>query len=616
MVDFPRPVSELHLLSLRSRCAGFPSRATSFQRTLFLPVLPEQSPHQPRNLRTTFNTTPSPISTHQIQQAPLSLNHLDSSNFAGRAPTSGALIGLPTVDMDAPAPLLRLPPELTTLIAAFLRVEYLDLNADGEISVVTEPVLSMSASERSMYDFRAFRLTCKDVYLKTFRLFGRRYFSKVSVGFAFVGLRRLKDIACYKNTFGLTLAEFPSHLSISTFRLPSIPLLAGRRWVPPWAPADAHAIRACILLLACQLGSGNYSVTGPYSYDIHAVASQYRSALCDQQLIGILDKDINAIAYSMGGFPNLTSITLDPRAKSWGVRDWSTITGREEKTFTENEDTCTGQSDMEYTFQRVLQAIAKAETLCQVTGRKLNLSKIEAERSVAGIIKLQNLHVQPSSRATLQAAFSRLTSITINIDNFSKPDELEEDTRRIADTLRLLLSSSGLKELSLDLIDDDDNITGDLSDANRPDHTWIGDHILSMVSDIECSNGLRSLCLDVNAIIESKAAVQKLIQKHASTLESIDIYAPVAIPTLGPINVPDARDGFKSLMRTIVGCPNLRSFTFFIGCGDPVIADVSVFASKDKQAVAARLQELIMSPTGPAHDHVWNDEVKQEEPRD
>jgi hypothetical protein len=290
MVDFPRPVSEMHLPSLRSRCAGFPSRATSFQLTLFLSVLPEQPPHHPRNLRTTLNTTPSSISTHQIQQAPLSLNHLDSSDFAGRVPTSEALIGLPTVDMDAPAPLLRLPPELTTLIAAFLRVEYLDAYADA---------LDMSASERSLYDFRAFRLTCKDVCLKTFRLFGRRYFSKVSVGFSSVGLRRLKDIACYWNTFGLTLSEFPSHLSISTYRLPSIHLLARSRRVHPRAPAEAHAIRTCILL-ACQLGSGNYSVTGPYSYDIHAVASQYWSALCDQQMIGILDKDINAIAYPWG----------------------------------------------------------------------------------------------------------------------------------------------------------------------------------------------------------------------------------------------------------------------------------------------------------------------------
>jgi hypothetical protein len=116
--------------------------------------------------------------------------------------------------MDVPAPLLRLPPEITERTAAFLRVEYSNSDADEETSIETDPATTMSASEKSMYDFRAFRLTCKDIYLKTFRLFGRRYFSTVSVRFTRVSLDRLRDLANYKNSFGLTLLEFPSHLCV------------------------------------------------------------------------------------------------------------------------------------------------------------------------------------------------------------------------------------------------------------------------------------------------------------------------------------------------------------------------------------------------------------------
>lgn len=62
----------------------------------------------------------------------------------------------------------------------------------------------------------------------------------------------------------------------------------------------------------------------------------------DQQIIAILDNDVNIITHSMAGFPMLTTITLDPRAKSWGEKNWSVIAGMERTIFTENEHTCTG----------------------------------------------------------------------------------------------------------------------------------------------------------------------------------------------------------------------------------------------------------------------------------
>lgn len=194
----------------------------------------------------------------------------------------------------------------------------------------------------------------------------------------------------------------------------------------------------------------------------------------------------------------------------------------------------------------------------------------------------------------------------IDINDFSKPNELQEDTRELADSLRLFFSSPGLQELLLNLIDEGDTVNEDLSNVNRPENIWIGDQILSMVNDIECSHGLRRLDLDVNAIVESKQAVRELIQRPALTLEEINVYALVADSTNGPVDIFDARDKFKSLLRIIAGCPHLDEFTLFVGRGDLLAADIAV---SGKESVAVRLQKMIMSPTRPANDHVWNDKV-------
>ena len=50
---------------------------------------------------------------------------------------------------------------------------------------------AMMASKKTKDDFCALRLTCKDIYLETFRPFGRYYFITVSVGFTGASLDRL-----------------------------------------------------------------------------------------------------------------------------------------------------------------------------------------------------------------------------------------------------------------------------------------------------------------------------------------------------------------------------------------------------------------------------------------
>jgi len=188
-------------------------------------------------------------------------------------------------------------------------------------------------------------------------------------------------------------------------------------------------------------------------------------------------------------------------ATGYGETDWWLITGIQRRTFIENEDMCSGQSNMHFALERILRAVAQAELLCQAAGRKLKLSELNATSSEVGYVsrtksrqhvKLQRLNVEPSARVTLQTVLSELTSISIDINDFCKPGQLEEDARKIEDSLRLLLSSSELKELILDSIDDGDATDENLSNTDRQDDIWIGDRIISMITTMEKSHCLKA----------------------------------------------------------------------------------------------------------------------------
>jgi hypothetical protein len=265
---------------------------------------------------------------------------------------------------------------------------------------------------------------------------------------------------------------------------------------------------------------------------------------------------------------------------------------------------------MHLTFERVLQAIAQAETLRQAAGRALPLFELTATRAESGEIlltdscqhiKLQGLHIQPSSQAALQAVFSRLRILNIDISDFSKPTEVEQDTERIADVLRWLLSSPELKDLRIDFVDDGDTVNDDLSNVHRPDNIWIGDQILSMVVETERSNGLRYLDLATNALLGPQEAVQKLIQKHASTLVDIEIYALVTEPMAIPLAVLDLRNNCRNLLRTIAACPQLDFFAFYVDRGESPDLVVDIEAV-DREAAMATLQNMILSPTEREYD--------------
>lgn len=220
--------------------------------------------------------------------------------------------------MDVATPLLGLPPEITERIAAYLRVSGDDSDDDEGSSAETDAAMTTSATEMSMNNFRAFRLTCKDVYLKTFRLFCRNYFTTVSVGFTSASLDRLRALASYKNSFGLTLFEFPSHLIVSTLLL--LPASEVHRILSISGPQeDAQAVVAAINML-CELQVERYNIPGTYNPDTYAIAGKYRKAVASQQLLTTLSDDIKTIARAIATFTKFCSVTLDAYDQSWGRR--------------------------------------------------------------------------------------------------------------------------------------------------------------------------------------------------------------------------------------------------------------------------------------------------------
>jgi hypothetical protein len=199
---------------------------------------------------------------------------------------NGSLATPIAAENHAFAPILRLPPEITERIA-----ELLSFNPAagveepvGATEVETErSMAAMTASKKTKDDFCALRLTCKDLYLKTFRLFGRYYFTIVSVGFTRASLDRLRVLASYKNTFGLTLFEFPSHLIVSTLRL--LPENEVDRLFSISDPQeDTHAVVAAIIMLS-EIGIESYNIPGTYNPDTYAIAGNYRKAVASQQSV-------------------------------------------------------------------------------------------------------------------------------------------------------------------------------------------------------------------------------------------------------------------------------------------------------------------------------------------
>jgi hypothetical protein len=151
--------------------------------------------------------------------------------------------------------------------------------------------------------------------------------------------------------------------------------------------------------------------------------------------------------------------------------------------------------------------------------------------------------------------------------------------------------------LTIGFVDSGEIVDDDLSNTINPGVTWIGDEILSMVAEVEQSSSLQFLELFCLAIVKSKDAVEKLIKKHAATLEALSLEILIPDPGVTPPNVYAERNEYKHLLRALTGCPLLEQFSFNVEPADDE-RPVANFDMCGKEAIVKRIQSMVVNPTG------------------
>lgn len=161
--------------------------------------------------------------------------------------------------------------------------------------------------EEILEDYRALRLTCKELYLKTFRVFDLTYFTRISVAFNVKSLRRLRELANHTNCFGLSLTTFPKELICSTYRLPVDGTVqnAFMLTTDPIRNANAKLIVKAIAS-ACEVGIRR-PPAGRSSHTKTGVR-RYRETAGEQRSIESSGYDVRVLAGSIAASPNIHTV--------------------------------------------------------------------------------------------------------------------------------------------------------------------------------------------------------------------------------------------------------------------------------------------------------------------
>ena len=233
-------------------------------------------------------------------------------------------------------------------------------------------------------------------------------------------------------------------------------------------------------------------------------------------------------------------------------------------------------------------------------------------------IKLQRLEIHPFSRVALQAAFSRLTYLSIDIHDFVTPKELKElkeNPEKIEQALKVLLSSP--KHEVLDIVFDDASsaVDDDLRSLRHPDAAWIGDCIILMLVAAEQSNCLQHLDLLCLAMVGARDFVNKLVEKHAATLEvfKLDVSFPDPVYHGIPASIAIERHRYKGLLCAVAGCPLLEQFSFRVRAESADEDPIADFYMNGRESITKRVQYMIKSPTEPEYNYLWADDFETED---
>lgn len=510
----------------------------------------------------------------------------------------------PTTAAKPNACLDRLPPEVTEKIAECLQCEHRGWGLD---------------------DFRNLRLTSKDLYFKTFRLFGAYYFTKVSVAFTVVSLRRLRDLANHTKKFGLALSIFPKSLRCSTYRLPAgaavKTLLLPARDIARSAELDAVAEAIDLTYKSEQA-----TIVGPNDSRIEAIARKYRKAVVEQCSIENSGYDVRSLSESMAALPNLQAVTCTVNGESWGQTDWTMIAGISKISFLNMEYLLSEKSNLTIAATKVLCAIAKANELCRWQGRSFHFDHLELcghprkkedddddeEKEKREKTKKALLEEGPDPDAEYITCSQSVAFYQIDISNHQEPlrdalsdlkslslsaspCEQEWDTAgRNQTILTTFLTSPEIERFSLELID---------ASTMDPTISYVtADYLFDMALETQRFTRLRTLDLNGLDIYLRMQDIMLIVQANSATLEKLHVGC------LGHTwnqlhDVTASRDAWRPFLRMAARCQELRHFTLTIYSGwDEMDIDID---QEGQEAVSDLLAKLIVSPTEPGRELGW-----------
>jgi hypothetical protein len=490
--------------------------------------------------------------------------------------------------MEKPDPKLdRLPPEVTENIAEYLQGDHESLEA-----------------------FRALRLTCKELYLKTFRVFAIAYFTNLSVAFNLISLNRLRDVANHKNSFGLSLYTFPRTLTCSTYRLPT-----------------GNAVKKCLLITsdparmkhgdevadaisrACQKGSGLFgSFLAPYDRPrARDLARRYMNATEEQGHLESTGDDVKLLATGLAGFPNIKSIGASADRHAWGQDDWDKLAGIRIESFLYMEYLATGETNLTVITRKLLAAVAEAGVLCKSRGGHLVIERLclhgKFDRKCEGLelgpvnLQLHKLNFPDTLQSRLKDALSRLKRLCICVCWFTKDappaTDYESELQQSKVALQTLFSSPATEEVFLNLLDH--------LPTNVTELVSIEDELIGMAMKTQPFTSLRSIELYGPSLHLVAPAISQYVRTHATTLKKLRLVGRRSndIP-----DVDASREFWRPVLRAAAGCAELADLIVLIRSGDPDMHDVDINV-EEKANVSELLAKVVVSPTEPGKEMGW-----------
>jgi hypothetical protein len=445
-------------------------------------------------------------------------------------------------------------------------------------------------------DFCALRLTCKDFYIKTFRLFGVTFFSMVTVIFTVASLRRLREIAKHTNTFGLSLSTFPRDIYCSRCRLPTGDAVKGvlmpRTDCTISAETDAM-IEA--ITLAYKIGIEQAVIPGPYNQRIQGIVRDYRKAVVEQRSIEADSYDVNSLAEILAALPNLESVAC-MNIESWVEVDWSTFTGIDKLSFLNMDSLVSGKNNLTGVAGRVLQAIGLASVLRRSRGQDFYLKTLglvgdlENYRDIDRIgcrqhVALHQIDISDYA-VSLGDALSRLEVLDLSIDPCEQTGDMAEKSQAV---LKALFRSSSIEVLRLDFFD--------FSESSN--YCSTRDLLGMRLATQRCTRlcGLYIKSEDMHRRLEE---VVSLVEAQATTLVELDLQDS------SHAGADNFRETWRPMLEVASRCTKLSFFKLLVlqGMSDDPENKIDIDVGGEK-AVATLLAKLKVSPTVPGKELGW-----------